>query len=95
MIVKYMIYYENLLIFTGDEDYCGFDTIQLIIPQGEKTVNFNVTIKDDDLIELNETFSVHISNISGNSRVLIDNSTDTATVTIIDTDSMFNYIKYA
>ena len=92
MIVKYMIYYEN---FTGDEDYFGFDTIQLIIPQGEKTVNFNVAIKDDNLVELNETFSVHISNVSGNSRVLIDNSTDTATVTIIDTDSMFNYIKHA
>ena len=47
-------------------------------------IEFNVTIEVDNFTESSEIFSVTLSIVSGNSRVLIDSNADTATITILD-----------
>ena len=77
------------MFYTGGVDYDSFDGSEVTLPAGETVVEFNVTFVNDSFLESIETFSGILSIVSGNSRVTVDSSTDTATVTILDeTDSM-------
>ena len=56
-----------------------------IMPRDNTTYCVNVTIIDDDALELNETFDISLSPASGfESLVLLSASSDTHTVTISD-----------
>ena len=56
--------------------------------KGQTMVKYNISIINDEIVESNETFNGSLSIISANNRVFINNSADTATVTILDNDSM-------
>ena len=73
---------------TGGLDYKVFHNQDITLLAGKRVVEFNVTIIDDGLIESNETFSGRLC-YSGNPRIIINDTKDTANVTILDCDSKF------
>ena len=73
---------------TGGLDYKVFHNQDITLLAGKRVVEFNVTIVDDDLIELNETFCGRLC-YSGNPRIIINDTKATAKVKILDCDSKF------
>ena len=69
-------------------DYRGFNNTLIMLLKGQTMVKYNISIINDEIVESNETFNGSLSIISANNRVFINNSADTATVTILDNDSM-------
>jgi len=48
-----------------DDDYVGRNETAQVIPTGQSTYTFGVTVNGDKNIETNETFVVNVSNVSG------------------------------
>ena len=61
------------------------------IPAGENDVTFSVTITDDDILEMSETFNLIIDPSSLPSGVTSSNNT---TVTILDQDGEYRQLSY-
>ena len=71
---------------TGGDDYES-GKFNVTIPAGEITVSFNVTIIEDDVFEINETFSLIIDPSSSVSCAVEEDPVDCITVvTIVDND---------
>ena len=64
----------------------SLDSHNILFPAGVTRVAFNVTIIEDNILELNETFSISIDPLTLSKKVTIGSSSHT-TVTIIDNDS--------
>ena len=69
-------------------DYGGFNNALVTLSKNQTVVNYNISIINDEIIESNETFNGSLSIFSANNRVFINNSADTAIVTILDNDSV-------
>ena len=61
---------------------------------GTTTVQFDVTINDDKILERDENFMLTINTSSLPNRVIADNLNNQATVTIKDDDGMKITAKY-
>ena len=73
-----------LWCFVDGVDYGAFNNSNVTIPAEETVVEFSVAIVDDNYLESSETFSGMLSKVLGDSEVIINNDTDTVTVTILD-----------
>ena len=69
---------------TGGEDYI-IGPYNVIFTAGIEEAKFNVTINNDRIFEMNETFTLTINSSSLPSDVIV-NDQDKATVTIVDDD---------
>ena len=49
----------------GDNDYVARALTSQTIPAGSSTYNFDVTVNGDTIVELNETYFVNVTNVSG------------------------------
>ena len=73
-------------VITGGDDYESGE-FNVTIPAGEIIVSFNVTIIEDDMFEINETFSLTIDPSSSVSCGVEEDPGDCITVvTIVDND---------
>ena len=78
-------------VTTGGDDYIT-GPFNVIIPTGETSVSYNISLVNDDIFEANETFFLRIDPSSLPSRVLVQ--PDCATVvTIVDDDGELFYYK--
>ena len=66
---------------------------RITIPAGQLSVHFNITINDDNILEGDENFSLTINATSLPSYVTVTDPYHT-TVTILDNDGKYHYIKY-
>ena len=64
----------------------SLDSYNILFPAGVTRVAFNVTIIEDNILELNETFAISADPLTLPNKVTIGSSSHT-TVTIIDDDS--------
>ena len=64
----------------------SLDSYNILFPAGVTRVAFNVTIIEDNILELNETFAISTDPLTLPNKVTIGSSSHT-TVTIIDDDS--------
>ena len=71
--------------FLGGSDYTGFD-MNITISANQQEFKFNVTIIDDNVLELFEVFGLDLE-VIGSPRVVRDPSVDNAQVSINDVDS--------
>ena len=77
-------YYVTLCVITGGDDYEP-GPFSVIIPAGEISVTFNISIIDDNIFEANESFTLTIDSSSLPSRVLVQPDC-VLMVTIVDDD---------
>ena len=75
----------NYFSFLGGSDYTGFNR-NIAISANQQEFKFNVTIIDDNVPELVETFGLGLE-VIGSPRVDRDSSVDNARVSINDVDS--------
>ena len=66
---------------------------RVTIPAGQLSIQFNITINDDNILERDENFGVTINATSLPSQVNVADPYHT-TVTILDNDGKYHYIKY-
>ena len=74
--------------FLGGSDYTGFD-MNITISANQQEFKFNVTIIDDNVLELFEVFGLDLE-VIGSPRVVRDPSVDNAQVSINDVDSKYH-----
>ncbi|XP_048587542.1 uncharacterized protein LOC5503182 [Nematostella vectensis] len=67
-------------------DFIHLSNFTVTIPYGTNTSCFTVTIRDDDVTELDETFGVKL--YSGKRNVVIDQTRDTHQITILNDDKV-------
>ena len=78
-------------MYTGhDVDY-GFGPYTVTFPAGETSVQFDIVINDDNIVEGSEEFSLSIWNKSLPTTVTCINPSET-TITILDNDSKEFYL---
>ena len=75
----------NYFWFLGGSDYTGFD-INIPISANQMEFKFNVTILDDNVLELVEDFGLGLQ-VIGSPRVDVDGSVVNARISITDVDS--------
>ena len=66
---------------------------RVTIPAGQLSIQFNIVINDDNILERDENFGVTINATSLPSHVNVTDPNHT-TVTILDNDGKYHYIKY-
>ena len=76
-------------ILLGNADY-NSGPYNVTFPAGVTSVSFDVTIIDDNILELNEQFDLTIISSSLPNGFTVDNPSQ-ATVTIIDDDSEYQF----
>ena len=69
---------------TTDEDYIT-GPYNVKVPARMKDIDFNITLNNDKILEINEAFTLTIDPSSLPNNVSIDDQ-DTTTVTIVDDD---------
>ena len=69
---------------TEDEDYIG-GPYNVTVPAGMKQFDFNITINNDSVLEVNEVFILTIDPLSLPSNVTVGDQ-NTTTVIIVDND---------
>lgn len=74
-----------MVFCVGDADYIS-GPYDATFPAGVTHVSFDVSIKDDNIIETNETFSLIIISTTLPDRVIMGNPIESI-VTIVDNDS--------
>ena len=77
--------YTSIII--GGSDYNSFN-VDLTIPAGQSSIEYNITILNDNTPEPRESFQVLYSTISGQSV----SGSGSSNVTIIDTDSKYSTV---
>ena len=75
----------NYFCFLGGSDYTGFNR-NVTISANQQEFKFNVTIIDDNVLELVEMFGLGLE-VIGSPRVDVDSSVSDARVSINDVDS--------
>ena len=88
-IIKKWCSYDN--IAGGGADYVS-GPYTVIFPVGVISVSFNASINDDNVLEDNESFTLTIIESSLPDGVTIG-GTAQATVTILDTDGLYDYMR--
>ena len=87
----YSKFYYFILLFmhiVGGTDFSiPQQPYNLVISAGLSKTCVNISLTDDSVLEQNETFTIEIEAMD--SRIILDASQSTATVTIVDDDSMF------
>ena len=72
---------------TGDVDYDNASVPSMFTIQREQEeMCFNITIKDDALIETNETFTLSLSTVSTNFSAGVLLTPESTTIKIVDND---------
>ena len=79
-----IVIYILVMPITTDKDYIT-GPYNVKVPAGMKDIDFNITINNDKILEINEAFTLTIDPSSLPNDVSIDDQ-DTATVTIVDDD---------
>ena len=74
-----------MIMITEGDDY-EFETFNITIPAGDTSASFNISIIDDDIFEINESFSVTIESSSLPHRLLVQSEDCMVIVTIFDDD---------
>ena len=73
---------------TEDEDYIG-GPYNVTVPAGMKHFDFNITINNDSVLEVNEVFTLTIDPLSLPSNVSVGDQ-NTTTITIVDNDGKWS-----
>lgn len=69
-----------------DFDPSGLPSGQVTIGAGDTLADLTIALLDDNIVELDETFTVSLSNLQGGGSISIDTGADTATVNIENND---------
>ena len=78
----------NVHIVTESEDYES-GPFNIIILAGEISTSFNISIIDNNVFEINESFNVTIDQSTLSDRVLLNTVGCIVSATILDDDSKF------
>ena len=80
------MYYSLLTLTSGEMDYIALGSVHLQLQPGQRSVQYNVPIVNDDVTEMDqETFVLNLR--TDQDRVATLNGFDSTIVTVMDEDS--------